>query len=185
MATLLPRSRLRSPTRSWLRKMRLGVVESHSLMPGSVLGFLPYKSGLMYLMAYDAAKLLLDAHNLHARSASAYEIADVAVRRNHARLTVIRGALRRQAQYHTARQLQVIVRQKLNADRLPCDSAARIYGAPGVKVSKRLRQAPQPDAVGHVGPVAAPADVCSPSRRLFHRVAGDDQFDRSPPAHGL
>ena len=110
----------------------MGVVESHSLMPGSVLGFLPYKSGLMYLMAYDAAKLLLDAHNLHARSASAYEIADVAVRRNHARLTVIRGALRRQAQYHTARQLQVIVRQKLNADRLPCDSAARIYGASGV-----------------------------------------------------
>src|SRR5262245_29943083 len=72
-------------------------LESHSLTPASVLGFLPYKSGLMYLMAYDAAKLLLDAHNLYARSASAYEIADVAVPRNHARLSVMRGALRRHA----------------------------------------------------------------------------------------
>src|SRR5262249_27876388 len=134
----------------------------------------------------DAAKLLLDAHNLYARSASAYEMADVAVRRNHARLTVIRGALRRQAQYHTARQLQVIVRHKLNADRLPCDSAARIYGAPGVGGTCDVcDKGPSPAAVGHVGPVAEPADVCSPSRRLFHRLAGDDQFDRSPPAHRL
>src|SRR5215831_4058166 len=86
----------------------------------------------MYLKSPNPGKLLLNSHDLYARSAFAYERADATVRRNRARLTAIRASLQRQAQRLALRELHEMIRQKLAEDRLPQYSAPRIFGEPGV-----------------------------------------------------